>query len=118
MSDIATTHGERGSVDGSSPTGVTKRSWSSCSASWRCFSASVSHAIPFRRCCSVGIDSPRLAVDQRLGLGLLALFLFFHFRSEKEKERFRQRNIAALPPGTKNPYDEGPGVYEGSASFE
>ncbi|KAG7530550.1 hypothetical protein FFLO_04976 [Filobasidium floriforme] len=57
-------------------------------------------------------------IDQRLGLGLLALFLFFHFRSEKEKEKFRQRNIAALPPGTKNPYDEGPGSYEGGASFE
>jgi hypothetical protein len=66
---------------------------------------------------SDGVGIP-ITVDQRLGLGLLALFLFFHFRSEKEKEKFRQRNIAALPPGTKNPYDEGPGSYEGGASFE
>jgi hypothetical protein len=64
------------------------------------------------------ISQRPITVDQRLGLGLLALFLFFHFRSEKEKENFRQRNIAALPPGTKNPYDEGPGIYEGGASFE
>lgn len=46
------------------------------------------------------------AVDQRLGLVLLAFFLFSHFRSEKEKERFRARNIAALPPGARNPYEQ------------
>jgi hypothetical protein len=45
-------------------------------------------------------------VDQRLGLVLLAFFLFSHFRSEKEKERFRARNVAALPPGAKNPYEQ------------
>lgn len=48
----------------------------------------------------------RCVVDQRLGLMLLAFFLFSHFRSEKEKERFRARNIAALPPGARNPYEE------------
>ena len=47
-----------------------------------------------------------LVVDQRLGLVLLAFFLFSHFRSEKEKERFRARNVAALPPGAKNPYEQ------------
>ncbi|KAI5455426.1 hypothetical protein NCC49_000236 [Naganishia albida] len=45
-------------------------------------------------------------IDQRLGLMLLAFFLFSHFRSEKEKERFRAHNIAALPPGARNPYEE------------
>jgi hypothetical protein len=45
-------------------------------------------------------------VDQRLGLVLLAFFLFSHFRSEREKERFRARNIAALPPGARNPYEQ------------
>lgn len=45
-------------------------------------------------------------VDQKLGFGLLAMFLFFHFRSEKEKEAARARNVAALPPGENNPYDD------------
>ncbi|KAJ9107383.1 hypothetical protein QFC21_000833 [Naganishia friedmannii] len=45
-------------------------------------------------------------IDQRLGLVLLAFFLFSYFRAEKEKERFRARNVAALPSGSRNPYEE------------
>ncbi len=62
-----------------------------------------------------GLTFSTLPVDQRLGLGLLALFLFFHFKREHAKERQRARNIAALPPGTKNPYEEegGEGLFGG-----
>ncbi len=56
-----------------------------------------------------------LTVDQRLGFGLLAFFLYFYYRREQAKEQQRAKNVAALPPGTKNPYEEDPsaGLFGG-----